>query len=70
MAPVFRVFQRHFAVFSLPAAHDESLKTIVNGILEVTSHCMGHFVNPHTAVQAFDEAAHHSLWSLILCVLI
>ncbi|XP_070190368.1 uncharacterized protein [Littorina saxatilis] len=25
---------RHFAVFSLPPAHDESLKTVVNGILE------------------------------------
>ena len=70
MAPVFHVFQRHFAVFNLPAAHDESLKTIVNGILEVTSHCLGHLVNPHTTVQAFGQSTYHSLPSLVLCVLI
>ena len=32
---IFHISQRHFAVYSMPAPQDESLKTIVNGILEV-----------------------------------
>ena len=29
-------FQRHFAVFNLPAPQDEALRSIVHGILEVS----------------------------------
>ena len=33
---VFFILQRHFAVFNLPAPHDDALRSIVHGILEVS----------------------------------